>query len=143
MAAGRAHHGRMETATQPEDLARVAGVRARLADLVEPAPSPAEVALVLRLLRSFAAKAPLAADELVRLMHAGDPGPVRDHAHSLKGSAANIGAVELAELCSQVEDAARGGVVTGPGRIADRLLAVTGGTVRAVRALTLEYERLV
>jgi HPt (histidine-containing phosphotransfer) domain-containing protein len=132
----------METATQPEDLARVAGVRARLADLVEPAPSPAELALVLRLLRSFAAKAPLAADELVRLLHAGDPGPVRDHAHSLKGSAANIGAAELAAFCSQVEDAARAGVVNDPGPIGDRLRAVTDGAIRAVRTLTLEYERI-
>ncbi|WP_433795378.1 Hpt domain-containing protein [Actinoplanes sp. CA-252034] len=132
----------METATQPEDLARVAGVRARLADLVEPKPSPAELALVLRLLRSFAAKAPLAADELVRLLHEGDPGPVRDHAHSLKGSAANIGAAGLAALCSLVEDAARTGVVTDPGPTGARLRAETDGALRAIRALTLEFERI-
>jgi HPt (histidine-containing phosphotransfer) domain-containing protein len=132
----------METATQPEDLARVAGVRARLAELVEPMPSPAELALVLRLLRSFAAKASLAADELVQLLQAGDPGPVRDHAHSLKGSAANIGAVELAAFCSQLEDAARAGSVADPAPTGDQLRAVTDGALRAVRALTLEYERL-
>ncbi|GIE78339.1 hypothetical protein Aph02nite_42890 [Actinoplanes philippinensis] len=131
----------METATQPEDLARVAGVRARLADLVEPKPSPAELALVLRLLRSFAAKAPLAADELVRLLHEGDPAPVREHAHSLKGSAANIGADGLAAICSRVEDAARAGAVTDPGPTGDRLRAETDGALRAVRALTVEFER--
>jgi HPt (histidine-containing phosphotransfer) domain-containing protein len=132
----------METATQPEDLARVAGVRARLADLVESKPSPAELALVLRLLRSFAAKTPPATDELVRLLREGDPGPVRDQAHSLKGSAANIGAAGLAALCSRVEDAARAGAVTDPGPTVDRLRAETDGALRAVQTLTLEYERV-
>jgi histidine phosphotransfer protein HptB len=132
----------METATQPEELARVACVRARLADLVAPEPTPAELALVLRLLRSFAAKTPPATDELVRLLHEGDPGPVREQAHSLRGSAANIGATELAALCSRVEDAARAGAVTDPGRTSDRLRAATDCAMRAVRTLTLEYERV-
>lgn len=129
----------MGTATQPEDRARLADVRARLAELVEADPSPAELALVLRLLRSFAAKAPLAADDLVRLLHEGDPEPVRDHAHSLKGSAANIGAAGLAELCAQVEDRARAGAVTDPGPTADRLRAEVDGAVRAVESLAREY----
>jgi HPt (histidine-containing phosphotransfer) domain-containing protein len=132
----------MGTATASEDLARVAGVRARLADLVEARPSPAELALVLRLLRSFAAKAPLAADDLVRLLHEGDAVRVRDHAHSLKGSAANIGAGTLAALCGQVEDQARTGSVTAPGPTGDRLRAEIDGALRAVHLLTGEYERI-
>jgi HPt (histidine-containing phosphotransfer) domain-containing protein len=132
----------METATAPEDLARLAGVRARLADLVEAEPSPAELALVLRLLRSFAAKAPLAADELVRVLHEGDATTVRDHAHSLKGSAANIGAGTLAALCGQVEDQARAGKVISPGPTGDRLRAEIDGALRAVHLLTGEYERI-
>ncbi|MDI6100893.1 Hpt domain-containing protein [Actinoplanes sp. NEAU-A12] len=132
----------METAAQPEDRDHVAGVRARLADLVEGAPSPAELALVLRLLRSFAAKAPLAANELVRLLRAGDPVAVRDHAHSLKGSAANVGATGLAAVCAQVEDRARAGVVADVGPTAARLRSETDGAVRAAQILTDEYERV-
>ncbi|MEU4626419.1 Hpt domain-containing protein [Actinoplanes sp. NPDC023801] len=132
----------MGTTTAPEDQARLAGVRARLADLVEEDPSPAELALVLRLLRSFAARVPPAADELVQLLHEGDPTPVRDHAHSLKGSAANIGAGTLAALCGQVEDQARAGRITAPGPTGDRLRAEVDGALRAVHLLTGEYERI-
>jgi HPt (histidine-containing phosphotransfer) domain-containing protein len=131
----------METATQPEDRARVAGVRTRLADLVEADPSPAELALVLRLLRSFAEKAPPAADELVRVLHEGDPGMVRDRAHSLRGAAANLGLAGLAGVCSQIEDHARAGIVAEPGPVAGRLGAELDGAVRAVMALAGEYER--
>lgn len=133
----------MGTATPPAGGAGVAaGVRARLADLVEAEPSPAELALLLRLLSSFAAKAPAAADLLARLLHGGDPAQVRDQAHSLKGSSANIGATALAAFCATVEDRARAGVVTDPGAAADELRALVGDAVEAVRAVALEYERI-
>lgn len=131
----------METATQPEDEARVAGVRARLADLVEADPSPAELALVARLLNSFAAKTPTAADVLLRLLHQGDAALVREQAHSLKGSAANIGATSLATLCAGIEEQARAGVVADPATTTAHLEAEVGGAVRAVLALAGEYER--
>ncbi|SDT43866.1 Hpt domain-containing protein [Actinoplanes derwentensis] len=131
----------METATQPEDEARVAGVRARLADLVEADPSPAELALVARLLNSFAAKAPAASDLLLRLMYQGDAGLVREQAHSLKGSAANIGATRLAALYAGVEEQARAGIVTDPGTLTAHLELEVGGAVRAVLVLAGEYER--
>lgn len=130
----------METATQPEDEARVAGVRARLTTLVEADPSPAELALVARLLNSFAVKAPVAADLLVRLLHQGDAEPVREQAHRLKGSAANIGAMGLAALCAGVEEQARAGVVADPDTITAHLEREVGGAVRAVRVLAGEYE---
>ena len=131
----------METATQPEDRARVAGVRARLADLVEADPSPAEVALVLRLLRSFAVKAPHAADELVRALREGDTRVIRDQAHSLKGAAANLGAAGLAAVCSRIEGEAVTGTVAEPGPAAESVCSETDGAVRAVLALAGEYER--
>ncbi|HWS32917.1 MAG TPA: Hpt domain-containing protein [Actinoplanes sp.] len=131
----------METATQPEDEARVAGVRARLTDLVEADPSPAELALVARLLNSFAAKAPASADLLVQLLRQGDAGPVREQAHSLKGSAANIGAMDLAALCAGVEDQARAGVVADPETTTAHLEREVGGAVRAVLVLAGEYEK--
>ena len=133
----------MGTATQPEDRARVAGVRDRLADLVEVDPSPAELALLLRLLRSFAVKAPPAAAELGRLLRAGDPGPVRDQAHALKGTAANIGVAGLAALCARIEDEARAGTVTDPGRAAELLGSEVDAALRAVDVLTREFEQRV
>ncbi|GAA1606883.1 Hpt domain-containing protein [Actinoplanes couchii] len=129
----------METATQPEDEARVAGVRARLADLVEADPSPAELALMARLLNSFAAKAPASADELARLLRQGDAGLVREQAHSLKGSAANIGATDLATLCARIEDQARAGIVADPETTTAHLELEVGGAVRAVLILAGEY----
>ncbi|MBO3738022.1 Hpt domain-containing protein [Actinoplanes flavus] len=131
----------METAPQPEHEARVAEVRARIAELVEGDPSPAERALVLRLLRSFTAKTPDAVDLLARSLEAGDPEPVSEHAHSLKGSAANIGAIRLAALCAAVEDRARAGTVADPGPTAERLRAEVSGALTAVRAVTAHYER--
>ncbi|GGN69365.1 hypothetical protein GCM10010112_34810 [Actinoplanes lobatus] len=130
----------METATPPEHEARVAEVRARLAEFAEGDPSPAERALVLRLLRSFTAKTPGAVDLLARLLEAGDPGPVSDPAHSLKGSAANIGAIRLADLCATVEDQARAGIVADPGRTVERLHAEADGALLAVQAVTARYE---
>ncbi|KHD78804.1 hypothetical protein MB27_03250 [Actinoplanes utahensis] len=121
----------------------MAGVRARLADLVEAEPSPAERALVLRLLNSFAAKAPTAADQLIGLLHDGDPGPVRDLAHSLKGSSANIGATALAALCATVEDQARAGAVADARATAGRLRELLAESLHAVRTVAVEYERLV
>jgi HPt (histidine-containing phosphotransfer) domain-containing protein len=40
-------------------------------------------------------------------------------AHSLKSSSLNVGALELAELCRQLEDEARGGRVADPVASAD------------------------
>lgn len=125
-----------------DERARAAGIRARLADLVDASPSPAELALVLRLLRSFTARAPLAVAELVHLLHENDADRVRDHAHGLKGMAANIGAGPLAALCGQIEDQARAGDVPLPGKAAERLRAEVGGALRVVRLLTGEYERI-
>ncbi|MBW6434603.1 Hpt domain-containing protein [Actinoplanes hulinensis] len=130
----------METAGQPEHEARMTEVRARLAEFAEGDPSPAERALMLRLLRSFTARTPGAVDLLARLLEAGDPEPVSDHAHSLKGSAANIGAIRLAALCATVEDGARAGIVADPGHTVERLRAEAGGALLAVRAVTEGYE---
>ncbi|WP_328469645.1 Hpt domain-containing protein [Actinoplanes sp. NBC_00393] len=126
--------------TVTDDEARVSGVRARLADITEGDPTPAEIALVLRLLRSFEGRVPAAADTLIGLLHDGDPGPVRDQAHSLKGSAANIGATALAELCASVEDQARAGTVADPAATADRVRAEVAGALRAVSVVTGDYQ---
>ncbi len=51
--------------------------------------------------------------ELRRAGAAGDASAVRNAAHSLKSSSANLGAVRLAEMCKAVEQAARAGRLGG------------------------------
>jgi HPt (histidine-containing phosphotransfer) domain-containing protein len=123
----------------PEDDERLAGVRARIVTITDPDPSPAELALVLRLLRSFVAKTPGAVDQLLDRFAEKDPGLVREQAHALKGSAANIGATGLATLCGSLEDQARAGRVADPAGTAGRIRAEAAGALRAVSALADEY----
>ncbi|MET0423318.1 MAG: Hpt domain-containing protein [Actinoplanes sp.] len=106
-----------------EDNGREAEIRARLADITGPEPSEAERALVSRLLRSFAGKTPGGVDRLGELLRGGDREAVRDHAHGLKGSAANIGADTLAAIFAEVEHAARDGHVPDPDLTLGRIVA--------------------
>ncbi|NMO56582.1 Hpt domain-containing protein [Actinoplanes sp. TBRC 11911] len=89
-------------------------IRSRLDDIAGPDPGAAERALLARLLHSFTAKTPARVDHLGELLRGGDQDAVRDHAHGLKGSAANIGATTLAALFAEIEHAAREGVVPDP-----------------------------
>ena len=86
-------------------------IRARLADIGGEAPGAAERALMARLIRSFAGKAPAKVEQLGELLRGGDRAAVRDHAHGLKGSAANIGADTLSGIFAEVEHSARDGVI--------------------------------
>ncbi|GAA2702821.1 Hpt domain-containing protein [Actinoplanes palleronii] len=123
-----------------DDEQRLAGVRARIAAITDPDPTPAELALVLRLLRSFAAKTPGAVEQLTTLLAGrADPGGIRDRAHALKGSAANIGATGLAAVCAVLEDQARAGAVADPARTADRIRSEATGALRAVSTLAEEF----
>ncbi|BCJ46378.1 hypothetical protein GCM10010168_60170 [Actinoplanes ianthinogenes] len=119
---------------------RLATVRARIAAITDPDPTPAELALVLRLLRNFAARTPAAVDQVIAALQQTDLGVLRDRAHALKGSAGNIGATALAALCAALEDQARAGKVTDPAGTAGRIRAEAAGALRAVTALADEYE---
>ncbi|MBG0561050.1 Hpt domain-containing protein [Actinoplanes sp. NEAU-A11] len=123
-----------------DDESRVAAVRARIADLFGDEPTPAEIALIRRLLRSFEDRTAATAGTLIGLLDDGDPGLVRDQAHALKGSAANIGATALAGLCAAVEDEARAGTVADPAATADRVRAEVAGALRAVSVTAAEFE---
>jgi HPt (histidine-containing phosphotransfer) domain-containing protein len=105
-------------------------IRARLDDIAGPEPGPPERELLSRLIRSYAGKTPAAVDRLGELLRGGDTPTLRDHAHSLKGSASNIGADRLAAIFAEVEHGARDGVVPDPD--------VTLGRVSAELALTLD-----
>ncbi len=51
----------------------------------------------------------------------GDAPAVERTAHALKGSSANIGAVAMSELTAQLQDAGRGGVLSGAPELLERL----------------------
>ncbi|WP_369069136.1 hybrid sensor histidine kinase/response regulator [Kineococcus terrestris] len=111
-------------------------VRARLEDLGGVATAQ-DRELFAGLLTSFADRAPAALAQLREAVLAGDPAAVAVHAHALKGSAANLGAEELAQACAQLEDTARGGGSAGAGQL-DELDDLTGRACAAVRALAGE-----
>jgi HPt (histidine-containing phosphotransfer) domain-containing protein len=131
----------MGSVAPPDHDARVIAIRARLDDITEGAPGPAELALLARLLRSFAAKAPAATDELIGLLAAGATTDIRERAHALKGSSANIGATALSALCADVEAQARAGDRPEPVTTAQRLRDEVGRALRAVTEVADSYER--
>jgi signal transduction histidine kinase/CheY-like chemotaxis protein len=70
---------------------------------------PGGPTLVERVLSLFASTAPRQLSDMMAALAAGDLPAVRLVAHALKGSAATIGALELARLLADVEAAARAG----------------------------------
>jgi two-component system sensor histidine kinase/response regulator len=59
--------------------------------------------------------------EILDGAQAGDLDRIQKTAHSLRGGAGQLGAIELAELCRKLEVAARAGDVDGCGRLAESL----------------------
>ncbi|MEU4237437.1 Hpt domain-containing protein [Actinoplanes sp. NPDC026619] len=115
-------------------------IRARLADIGGPEPGDGERALMARLARSFVAKTPGGVDRLAELLRGGDHRAVQDQAHSLKGSAANIGADQLAAIFREVEDSARDGVVPDPDLTLGRLAAEQALVLGLLESLAKELE---
>jgi len=116
-------------------------IRARLADIGGETPGPAERALLARLIRSFAGKTPGKVEELGELLRGGDPGAVRDHAHGLKGSAANIGADTLSGIFAEVEQSARDGVVPDADMTLGRVCAEQALVLGLLDGLAREMDR--
>ena len=106
-----------------EVRSRESEIRARLADITGPGPGGPERALLGRLVRSYLGKTPGGVDRLGELLRGGTPEEVRDHAHSLKGSATNLGADTLAAAFAEVEQSARDGIVPDPDLTLGRVCA--------------------
>jgi HPt (histidine-containing phosphotransfer) domain-containing protein len=70
----------------------------------------------------------------IRAAHPGQPSVVRRHAHSLKSSAANLGAGALAAAAARLEAAVTAGDPAVP-RLIDDLAATTRATVAALEEL--------
>ncbi|GAB7038545.1 MULTISPECIES: Hpt domain-containing protein [Catenuloplanes] len=97
--------------------ARAAALDERLLDIAGPDPSPAERALMVRLIENFLRKVPAMLDHLEFTLAADDPAEARTAAHALRGSASNIGADGLALLAGAVEDEIRAGRPPAPAAV--------------------------
>ena len=75
------------------------------------------------LVRTFATDSAQRVDAVRAAAAAGDADALRRAAHSFKGSAGNMGALRLAELCRLIEDAARDGNIAAAQGPLDELAA--------------------
>ena len=96
-------------------------VRTRLDELVGEGPASAPVRQ--ELLDALLQETPLHLDELSDAARRQDSAGLRVAAHTLKGMAANLGAVTVAELCGQLEDDARAGRFDAAASVLTRLRA--------------------
>jgi HPt (histidine-containing phosphotransfer) domain-containing protein len=119
---------------------REAEIRARLGDITGPDPGADERALLGRLIRSYLSKTPTGVQRLGELLRGGDLDEVRDQAHSLKGSAANLGAHTLAAVFAEVEHGARDGVLADPDVILGRVGVELALVESVLTGLATEFE---
>ncbi|WP_449065870.1 response regulator [Planomonospora algeriensis] len=94
---------------ESERPSRETSIRERLDELAGPDAGEDDWEMVDYLATSFVAKAPSALEELEEAVARGHAGDVEKRAHSLKGSAVNMGATALAELCARLEAQGRSG----------------------------------
>ncbi|MFI5495040.1 Hpt domain-containing protein [Actinoplanes sp. NPDC051859] len=113
-------------------------IRDRLAEITGPEPADAERALLVRLLTSYTTKTPPGLDRLAVAVAAQDVEAVRDQAHALKGSAANVGVSTVSHLCGTLEDAARAGAVDGGKAMVDDIRAAYAQAAPVCVALAAE-----
>jgi HPt (histidine-containing phosphotransfer) domain-containing protein len=77
--------------------------------------------LVVELIELFVADVPPRMQLIRDAVSAGDPEALMRTAHSLKGSAATLGADGMAELCRRIEEIGRAGAVTPAAELLDTL----------------------
>lgn len=87
---------------------RETAIRDRLEEISGPNPPADEVEFLAQLLTSYTTKTPAALDSLAAALTTANTEAVVTQAHTLKGSAANIGATALAELFLTLEHNAGG-----------------------------------
>jgi HPt (histidine-containing phosphotransfer) domain-containing protein len=88
--------------------------------------SPGEPDVLEEVLKIFLQEAPLRIDRLRTFLADGNIQEVQRAAHSLKGSAGNIGARQLHDLCRQVDEKGRAGELSGLAPLVDTLAVEFG-----------------
>jgi len=95
----------------PDAAEQESSIRARFADIAGPDPRADEKELLAEMVGAFVRTAPETLAALRDAVHTGDAGAVAERAHKLKGSAANIGAGALADVCASFEEMAAVGAL--------------------------------
>jgi len=83
--------------------------------------APGEPDVLAEVLKLFLDEAPTRIAKLRNAWEARDIQLVQRLAHSLKGSAGNIGATRLFEICKQLDSSGRSGIVADTGGLIDAL----------------------
>jgi HPt (histidine-containing phosphotransfer) domain-containing protein len=91
--------------------------------------------VVMRVLNAFEASLLRMTAQLQAERVAGNPGVVANVAHTLKSSAASVGALDLSRACSDVERRLREEQAGNLGADIERLLAAAESALVAVRAM--------
>ncbi|MBA8802922.1 hypothetical protein FB382_001213 [Nocardioides ginsengisegetis] len=117
----------------PTDVRRGSTAARRLHELVER--DGIDASLVRRMVDRFGDSATQAARALAAAVRAGDAEEVVRVAHGLRGSAANLGLLDLAERCATLEEHARGGSVPAAAQAAEVSDAVVVGIAELTEAV--------
>lgn len=97
---------------------------------------PGEPDVLTEVLKLFLEEAPTRIEKLRNAWAARDIQQVQRIAHSLKGSAGNIGASALFEICKQIDSSGKSGVVVDTGSLIDALGSEYGKVEEEIRRLT-------
>jgi HPt (histidine-containing phosphotransfer) domain-containing protein len=116
-------------------------MRDRLAELVGPDPDEEERELVGEIMASFIQRAPSALAAIEGAVQHGSAEDLHQRAHALKGSAANLGADSVAELCADIEAQGRAGTVDVAPAALDALRRELDSTCAALDGLASELVR--
>ncbi|MFA6574611.1 MAG: Hpt domain-containing protein, partial [Nocardioides sp.] len=119
-------------APAPEEHESPAVVRLR--ELIER--DGIDPSLVVRIIERFESGALTVFATLEHSVHGGDAGDVAAQAHSLKGSAANLGLTGLAAVCERIESEARAGRLP-----VDATLTTLDAEIRAAGAELDDFAR--
>ena len=82
---------------------------------------PGEPDVLKEVLQLFLGDVPSRINRLRAACTSGDPTEVQRAAHSLKGSAGNIGAKDMLAICRQLDDRGKAGELSGAGPLLDSL----------------------
>ena len=96
---------------------------------------PGEPDVLSEVLRLFLDEGPRRIDRLRAAWAAGDLTGVQRAAHSLKGSAGNIGAHAMHEVCKQLDERGRAGDLAGAGHLVAALAVEFGKVEEEIQRL--------
>lgn len=95
-------------------------------------------ALLAAMVEGFGRELPRIVEDLRRAVKAGDAPALEAAAHRLRGAAANLGVLDLARLCTEVEERAAAGDVASAAAVEE----VVAASAAALEALAGEVEGL-